>query len=187
MIRVRWTHLLRGSHRLPTALAMESVVDEFVFIIGPVLATVLSPAGQPRSGVVTVFPLAAVGSLLFAAQGRTEPPPAPHENRNGPSAMRTEGLRVLFVVGGAIGAVLGTLEIALVAFADQVGAKSLSGVLIAGLALGSMASGIGWGTVRWRMPLRRRLAAVLVLLTVLTVPLLMISDLWMMFPFVVLA
>src|SRR3954468_15627162 len=32
MIRVRWTHLLRGSHRLPTALAMESVVDEFVFI-----------------------------------------------------------------------------------------------------------------------------------------------------------
>ena len=72
--------------------------------------------------------------------------------------MRTPGLRVLFVVGAAVGAILGTLEIALVAFADQEGAKSLSGVLIAGLALGSMASGIGWGTVHWRLPLRRRLA-----------------------------
>jgi MFS family permease len=187
MIRVRWTHLLRGSHRLPTALAMESVVDEFVFIVGPVLVTFLSTTGHATSGVVTAFTLAAVGSLLFAAQGRTEPPQTPHEHRNGPSAMRTPGLRVLFVVGAAVGAILGTLEIALVAFADQVGAKSLSGVLIAGLALGSMASGIGWGTVRWHLPLRRRLVAVLVLMTALTIPLTMVGDIWVMFPFVVLA
>ena len=187
MIRVRWTHLLRGSHRLPTALAMESVVDEFVFIVGPVLVTFLSTTGHATSGVVTAFTLAAVGSLLFAAQGRTEPPPAPHEHRNGPSAIRTKGLRVLFVVGAAVGAILGCLEIALVAFADQEDAKSLSGVLIAALAVGSMASGIGWGTVHWRHPLRHRLAAVLALMTVLTLPLLLVTDVWVMVPFVVLA
>ena len=187
MIRVRWTHLLRGSHRLPTALAMESVVDEFVFIVGPVLVTFLSTTGHATSGVVTAFTLAAVGSLLFAAQKRTEPPPLPHEHRNGPSAIRTPGLRVLFVVGAAVGAILGTLEIALVAFADQEGAKSLSGVLIAGLAVGSMASGIGWGTVHWRMPLRRRLAWVLALLTVCSVPLLLVTQVWVMVPFVVIA
>lgn len=187
MIRVRWTHLLRGSHRLPTALAMESVVDEFVFIVGPVLVTFLSTAGHATSGVVTAFTLATVGSLLFAAQGRTEPPPAPHGHRNGPSAIRTPGLRVLFVVGAAVGAILGTLEIALVAFADQEGAKALSGVLIAGLAVGSMASGIGWGTVHWRFPLRHRLAAVLVLLTVLSIPLTVVRDVWVMVPFVVVA
>jgi MFS family permease len=187
MIRVRWTHLLRGSHRLPTALAMESVVDEFVFIVGPVLVTFLSTTGHATSGVVTAFTLATVGSLLFAAQHRTEPPPTPHEHRNGPSAMRTPGLRVLFVVGAAVGAILGCLEIALVAFADEEGAKSLSGVLIAGLAVGSMASGIGWGTVHWRMPLRRRLAAVLVLMTVCSLPLLLVTDVWVMVPFVVIA
>jgi MFS family permease len=187
MIRVRWTHLLRGSHRLPTALAMESVVDEFVFIVGPVLVTFLSTTGHATSGVVTAFTLAAVGSLLFAAQTKTEPPPTPHEHRNGPSAIRTPGLRVLFVVGTAVGAILGTLEIALVAFADQENAKALSGVLIAGLALGSMASGIGWGTVHWRLPLRLRLVAVLVLLTVCSLPLLFVTDVWVMLPFVVLA
>jgi MFS family permease len=187
MIRVRWTHLLRGSPRLPTALAMESVVDEFVFIIGPVLVTFLSTTGHATSGVVTAFALATVGSLLFAAQGKTEPPPTPHEHRNGPSAMRTPGLRVLFVVGAAVGAILGALEIGLVAFADEVGAKSLSGLLIAGLAVGSMASGIGWGTIHWRLPLRHRLIGVLVLLTLFSVPLYLISDLWVMVPFVVLA
>jgi MFS family permease len=187
MIRVRWTHLLRGSHRLPTALAMESVVDEFVFIVGPVLVTFLSTTGHATSGVVTAFALAAVGSLLFAAQRRTEPPPAPHEHRNGPSAMRTNGLRVLFVVGAAVGAILGCLEVSLVAFADEVGARSMSGVLIAALAVGSMASGIGWGTVHWRRPLRHRLAGVLVLLTVLSIPLFLVRDIWLMLPFVVLA
>ena len=188
MIRVRWTHLLRGSHRLPTALAMESVVDEFVFIVGPVLVTFLSTTGHATSGVVTAFTLAAVGSLLFAAQGRTEPPPAPHEHRNGPSAMRTPGLRVLFVVGAAVGAILGTLEIALVAFADEVGAKSLSGVLIAGLALGSMASGIGWGTVHWRLPLRHRLAGGAGAADRAAASRCCWShDIWLMVPFVVLA
>jgi MFS family permease len=187
MIRVRWTHLLRGSHRLPTALAMESVVDEFVFIVGPVLVTFLSTTGHATSGVVTAFTLAVVGALLFAAQTRTEPPPGGHESRNGPSAMRTPGLRVLFVVGAAVGAILGTLEIALVAFADQEDAMSLSGVLIAGLAVGSMASGIGWGVVHWRYPLRHRLAVVLILLTVLSLPLLLITDVWVMVPFVVVA
>src|SRR3712207_1078311 len=187
MIRVRWTHLLRGSHRLPTALAMESVVDEFAFIVGPVLVTFLSTTGHATSGVVTAFALATIGSLLFAAQGRTEPPPHGHEARQGPSAIRTKGLRVLFVVGAAVGAILGGLEIALVAFADQEDAKSLSGVLIAGLAVGSMASGIGWGTVHWRSPLRHRLAAVLLLLTVFSLPLLFIQDVWVMLPFVMLA
>ena len=187
MIRVRWTHLLRGTPSLPTALAMESVVDEFVFIVGPVLVTFLSTAGHTTAGVVTAFALATVGSLLFAAQRRTEPPPAGHEHHRSPTAMRSRGLRVLFVVGLAVGAVLGTLEIALVAFADEQDAWSLSGLLIAALAAGSMVSGIGWGAVHWRVPLRRRLAAALAVLALLTVPLPLVGDVWLMVPFVLVA
>jgi MFS family permease len=187
MIRVRWTHLLRGSHRLPTALAMESVVDEMVFVLGPVLVTILSTTGHATAGLVTAFVLATVGSLLFAAQRRTEPLPTASEHRSPTSAMRSDGLKVLFVVAAGVGTVLGTLQIGLVAFADQVEEKPMTGVLVAGLAIGSMISGIGWGTVHWRLPLRHRLAGVLVLLTVLSAPLMLARDIWLMAPFVVLA
>jgi predicted MFS family arabinose efflux permease len=50
-----------------------------------------------------------------------------------------------------------------------------------------MASGIGWGIVHWHTPLRHRLATVLVLLTVMTVPLTLIGNIWLMIPLVVLA
>jgi MFS family permease len=187
MIRVRWTHLLRGSHRLPTALAMESVVDEMVFVLGPVLVTILSTTGHATAGLVTAFVLATVGSLLFAAQRRTEPRPTGAEHRASSSAMRSDGLKVLFVVAGGVGTILGTLQISLVAFADEMGDRPMSGVLIAGLAVGSMISGIGWGAVHWRLPLRHRLAGVLVLLTLLSAPLMLVREIWLMVPFVVLA
>ncbi|NWE37284.1 MFS transporter, partial [Pseudomonas gingeri] len=35
MVRARWTELYRGQPKLQTAFALESVLDEVVFIIGP--------------------------------------------------------------------------------------------------------------------------------------------------------
>ena len=80
--------------------------------VGGFVRVALDPGSVPAGPsvaplAVAAFALAAAGSLLFATQGKTEPPPAPHEHRNGPSAMRVRGLRVLFVVGAAVGAILG--------------------------------------------------------------------------------
>lgn len=180
MLRTRWTYLLKGSTRLPTALAFESVLDECTFIIGPVLVTFLSTTGHTTSGVVTAFVFATVGGLLFAAQRKTEPPPGGAHIRRGPSAMRVRGLRVLCVVGFAIGGILGDLQVSLVAFSEEEGAYSLSGVLIAALAVGSMASGILWGTLQFRTSLHSRLINILVVLTLLSIPLILTGDIWVM-------
>ncbi len=180
MLRTRWTYLLKGSPRLPTALAFESVIDEFTFIVGPVLVTFLSTTGHTTSGLVTAFVLATVGGLLFAAQHKTEPPPGGAHLGRGPSALRTPGLRVLCVVGFAVGGILGVLQVSLVAFSDEVGAYSMSGVLIAALAVGSMTSGILWGTLRFRLPLHSRLINVLAAMTLLSIPLALIGDIMLM-------
>lgn len=187
MIRTRWSYLLKGSRRLLTALAFESVVDELVFIVGPVLVAFLSTAGHSTSGIVTAFALAVVGSLLFAAQYHTEPPPTGLHPRHGPLAIRSPGLRVLCVVGAALGTVLGVLEVSLVAFAEEVGHKPLSGALIAALAVGSMLSGVLWGLMHWHSALRRRLIYTLALLALGTLPLLLIENLWLMVAFVFIA
>lgn len=180
MLRTRWTYLLKGSPRLPTALAFESVMDEFTFIVGPVLVTFLSTTGHTTSGVVTAFVLASVGGLLFAAQRRTEPPPGGAQLRRGPSAIRSPGLRVLCVVGFAVGGILGDLEVSLVAFSEEVGSYSFSGLLIAALAVGSMSSGILWGTFRFTAPLQQRLLYVLAAMTLLSIPLVFIDDIVLM-------
>ena len=57
-----------------------------------------------------------------------------------------------------LGHLRATLGRATAAFAEELGEKPMTGMLIAGLAVGSMISGIGWGAVHWRLPLRHRLA-----------------------------
>lgn len=180
MLRTRWTYLLKGSTKLPTALAFESVLDEFTFIIGPVLVTFLSTTGHTTIGVVTAFTFATVGGLLFAAQRKTEPPPGGAHIQRGPSALRVTGLRVLCVVGFAIGGIIGDLQVSLVAFSEEQDAYSLSGVLISALAVGSMSSGILWGTRDFRNSLHSRLINILGCLTLLSLPLALIGNVWLM-------
>src|SRR3954452_9969798 len=50
-VRARWTHVLRGGPGLPTAFALESVVDEMVYIVGPILVTTLATLVDPVLGV----------------------------------------------------------------------------------------------------------------------------------------
>lgn len=182
MLRARWAYLLEGSSRLPTALAMESVIEEMCFILGPVLVTVLSTTGHATLGMIVAAGFAVVGSLLLAAQTHTEPPPghAGELPRGTRSPIRIPGLMVLCVVGLTMGVILGTFELVLTAFSQQQGQPAMAGVLIAALAVGSMISGIVWGTIDWIAPLNRRLALLLSALTVATLPALVVTNVWVM-------
>jgi MFS family permease len=74
MVRARWSTLLAGSPTLHSAFALESVVDEMIFVAGPAVVTLLATKLLPASGVGTALVLCVIGTLLFAAQRRTEPP-----------------------------------------------------------------------------------------------------------------
>jgi hypothetical protein len=50
-VRARWTLRLNGSPLLNTAFALEAMLDEVVFIVGPVLVTFLATALHPALGV----------------------------------------------------------------------------------------------------------------------------------------
>ena len=51
-VRARWTARLRDSPLLQTAFALEAVLDEVVFIVGPVLVTFLGDGDPSRTGRV---------------------------------------------------------------------------------------------------------------------------------------
>src|SRR5262252_2190511 len=75
MVRARWSVLLAGTGRLHTAFSLESVADEFIFVVGPALVTLLATAVYPAAGVGAAMVLCVTGTLLFAAQRRTQPQP----------------------------------------------------------------------------------------------------------------
>jgi predicted MFS family arabinose efflux permease len=77
MVRTRWNVLLGGSPALHSAFALESVVDEMIFVAGPAVVTLLATKVLPASGIGVAMVLCVIGTLLFAAQRRTEPPHRP--------------------------------------------------------------------------------------------------------------
>jgi MFS family permease len=171
LVRARWAHALGGSPLLPTAFSLESVLDEVVFVVGPVLVTTLATQLAPAAGVAAAWAFAAAGSLTLASLRRTQPPAHPVAGRE-PSALRLAGLRVMIVVGLAIGGIFGSIEVATVAFTDERGAPGAAGIVLALLAFGSLLSGLGYGTVSWRTPPARRFVLGVGLLALVTVPLL---------------
>jgi predicted MFS family arabinose efflux permease len=178
LVRARWAHLYKGSSLLHTAYSFESVVDEIVFIVGPILAVGLSTSWFPEAGPLLATLFLAVGVLLFCTQGRTEPPPHPGAHASGGgSALRTRGLLVLVLTFVGVGAVFGSVEVVTVAFADHLGHKALSSVVLAVYALGSCIAGIVFGALKLRGPLARRFLVGIITLAVSMLPLLFVKNL----------
>jgi MFS family permease len=150
-VRARWTHVLTAPADLQTAYALEAVVDEAVYILGPIIVTVLATAIDPVVGLGTAAVLGTLGSLAFAAQRRTEPPAQPHDHATGarpPMPWRT--VLPLAVVCAALGILFGAAEVTTVAFADEQGHKAYAGGLLALWALGSLLAGVVTGAISWQ-------------------------------------
>ena len=150
-VRARWTHVLEGGADLQTAFALESVVDEMVYITGPILVTVLATTVEPALGLATAGAAGLIGTLAFAAQRRTEPPAQPHRHGDGVRPrMPWRTVLPLAVVCAALGILFGAAEVTTVAFADEHGHKGWSGGLLALWALGSLLAGLITGAIAWR-------------------------------------
>ena len=157
LVRARWGYVLGSSPRLTTAYAYESVLDEIIFVVGPLLVTLLATKVAPHAGLVAAAVLVVSGSAGLLAHRASEPPPrAGHEDGH-PSALRSPGLAVLMLVMAFIGGVFGAVEISTVASADHAGRAGLAGPLLACYAGGSATSGLVFGAIHWHVSARRRL------------------------------
>ena len=178
MVRARWSALLGDSPRLHTAFALESVNDEMIFVAGPVIVTVLATEVYPAAGVAAAMLLCVTGTLLLAAQRRTEPRPrarqpvpmpapvaaAPPPETGGSrvpaepggSRVPARGLTALVPVYWCLGVTFASVDLSTIAFAQEHGHKPLAGVILGSYALGSAIGGLLYGSRTWRTPVERR-------------------------------
>ncbi|WP_110181517.1 MFS transporter [Nocardioides solisilvae] len=149
-VRTRWAHLLADPREVQTAFALESVLDEVVFMAGPVLVTALATTWHPVAGLAVAVATGLLGTLLYAAQRTTQPPPRGRRTKGPRPPMPWAVVGPLAVVSLAQGALFGAAEVVVIAFADEQGSPGAAGVLLACWALGSLVAGLATGAVVWR-------------------------------------
>jgi MFS family permease len=176
LVRARWAHLYRDEPaKLHTAYALEAVVDEIVFIVGPILSIGLATSFFPEAGVLLSAVFLAVGVALFTAQRATEPPPHPAARAADGSVLREPGLLVLTAVFVAIGGIFASVEVVTVAYARAQGHGSAASLVLAVYALGSGLAGVVVGALHPRGPAARRFRNSIAGMAVTLVPLSLVA------------
>jgi MFS family permease len=171
VVRARWSYVLVGRADVQTAYALESVIDEVIFVIGPTVATVLATQWHPWAGLGLALATGLPGTLLLAAQRSSQPVHHLGGQGSGPRPdLPWAPVMVLAAVSFALGSMFAAAEVSTVAFSSEQHAKPYAGVLLACWATGSMLAGLVTGTFRWRRSAIARVRIGTVLLAVVMVP-----------------
>jgi len=170
LVRARWAHVLDEPSDVRTAFALESVVDEVVFVTGPPLATALAVSFVAWGAVGASIALLILGTVLLVPLRATEPPPASPEHHDGPAAFRYPGILGIVAVFLLVGGMFGAFEVATVASAEALDARVWTGALLAAYALGSGVAGLVLGARHLAAPLPVQFRLFLTALAVVSLP-----------------
>jgi MFS family permease len=158
VLRSMWPSLLRDRpDLLQPAYALDSVLIELIFVLGPLLTAAVATVLEPQAALVVSAASVVVGTIAFTAL----PPsramrPDPHRPRAGAlGALASPGVRTLVLTSLPAGIGIGICEVALPAFGDAYGAAATAGILLAVWSLGSAAGGLVYGALPNRPPLDR--------------------------------
>lgn len=173
--RSMWPRILADEDPglLSTALAMEGVLIELIFVTGPLLTAALAALVDPAAALVLSPILLLVGLVAFLAQ-----PPVrawvvhADAHAHGPwGALRSPGIRTLILTTAPMGFCFGAVEVTLPAFSEDQGWRSLAGVLVAVWSAGSAVGGLLYGARAWTGVAGRRYARFAALLPLGYLPL----------------
>ncbi len=157
---------------LDTAYALESILQETVWISGPLIVALVIAVTSPEAAVAMLGGVCIVGTSLFLRSPAVRSSSSSHgsEYERVP-ALSSPELRALLGPVALMGTALGAIEVGLPSLALHAGSRPASGLLLALWSVGSMIGGIWYGGRVWRAPLVTRYQSLLVMLLVCTVPL----------------
>jgi MFS family permease len=179
MVRARWTELYRGQPQLQTAYALESVLDEVCFIVGPPLSVGLCVVVFPEAGPLVALLMLAIGVSAFVLQRSTEPSVHPHDADQPGSVVGSADVRLLMLLMllmGAMGTIVGVVDVVSVAFAQQQGQPAAASIVLSVYAIGSCLAGLAFGALKPDVPLPRLFLYGAVATALTTLPLLLAGN-----------
>jgi MFS-type transporter involved in bile tolerance (Atg22 family) len=132
-----------------TAFALEAIIQELFFIVGPLLVALIVAISTAEVALGTAAVLVAVGTLAFAATPASRQWRGGGEGGRRARALSSPGIRTIVLVSVVDGLTFGSLEVALPAFGGDHGSAGAAGVMLGTLAFGSMLGGLWYGAREW--------------------------------------
>jgi MFS family permease len=158
VLRSMWPTLLRDHEALlQPAYALDSVLIELIFVLGPLLTAILAAGLSPAAALIVSAACVIAGTTWFTAQApsRAMRPTSAEERPGRFGALASPGVRSLILTSLPAGVGLGMVEVGLPAFTRAEGVAELAGVLLAIWSIGSAAGGLIYGALPRRPPLGR--------------------------------
>jgi predicted MFS family arabinose efflux permease len=141
-IKAVWPQLV-GQDQLPAAYTVESLVQQVVFLSGPLLVAGLATAYGPAAALASSAALVAVGTTSFVATAARAASARGLRHQRAHGAWRVPVVRIL-VCGTALQSLtFGALPVGLAAVTAIAGRPSLAGVLLATLTIGGVVGTFG--------------------------------------------
>jgi MFS family permease len=158
VLRSMWPALLREQPELiPTAYALDSVLIELIFVLGPLLTAAIATLISPPAALIVSAVSVIAGTLAFTAlpPSRALGPDAGRAQAGLLGALASPGVRTLVLTSLPAGIGIGICEVTLPAFSHDMGAASTAGLLLALWSVGSACGGLAYGALVHRPPLNR--------------------------------
>jgi len=160
-----------------TALGLDSVLIEAVFLSGPLLVAACVLLSGPAAGVLTAGALGLLGAVLVARRpGLGTAAERAGRSRGGPSVVGLPVVQTVFTVSALQVVAFASVETAFTAAARDRGTPALAGVCGAVWAAASAVGGLTYAARRWPGQPTRRYAALSLGVALGEVPLALTSS-----------
>jgi predicted MFS family arabinose efflux permease len=141
-------HILPNPKLKTTAYSFESLVDEIIFVFGPLLATFLATNVSPVSCLIASMAFVIIGQPALAKLRDSEPKVEKvKKDLNALNIIKRKSAQAIILPVFFVGGYFGSVGIVVVAFANKAGTPEISGLLLAVWALGSATSALVNGVV----------------------------------------
>ncbi|UGY90490.1 MFS transporter [Streptomyces gobiensis] len=175
-LRALWPSVLKREDRVHTAYALDSVAQEVMFTVGPLLVTLAVAVWSEAGALLVINAVGVLGALSVVVS------PPSRAWRSAPraahwlGALRSGGLLALLGSFLFVGIALGSITVAAVAYADDNGGDIVYALLMSGIGFGALVGGLVYGARQWAGAPEPRLRWLIGLLAVGYLPLALVPG-----------
>ncbi len=171
VVRALLRELLTDTSLRETAYALESVIQELIWIAGPLVVAVVITFTSPAGAVLLSAGICVAGTLLFVSIPVVRGGGPRRASAERVSVLEIPAVRTLLGPIALMGTSLGAIEVGLPSLALHAGSRPSAGLLLAMWSAGSMTGGLWYGSRAWQASLGTRYRMLLVAAVVCCAPL----------------